>query len=404
MQRHTSGSGQFFGRNLLRPAASGIVLLSLLATGYSANAAAESKGRKGKSGQESPAPTVVVHSKFGGQIFGFDIDQAGNLGVLSEAMTISGGKSVAAVETFDQTTGQILKVITRIQGHDDFLTWGVVAGGIGLLEHEHSFSLFHVKRTYPLLNPLSATTFNGLWTPPLDRNGLIQGISRNQGTSQVAVYGFENDSSFISFVFGSDVAANTFGPVVNITDANFSFSHSPQIALNTQTNQAVLAAQGNNAFGPPALALVDLTTGDITNFTGVGIGLVNGLAVDSNTQIACTTTEIDFSVEFYNLTTQAGFSVFLPGATNQAQSGADVQVDSIHRLFLVAQPVSSTAASGSSIHVYDEHGHLVNSINGLNFSNAFNVVPAHIAINPTNRSGFVDGPDQGVTSIQSFTY
>jgi hypothetical protein len=76
----------------------------------------------------------------------------------------------------------------------------------------------------------------------------------------------------------------------------------------------------------------------------------------------------------------------------------------VNKLFLVAQPVSSTAPSGSSIHVYDESGNLVESINGFNFSNAFNVVPAHIALNPSRRIGFVDGPDPGVTQIQSFTY
>jgi len=31
-------------------------------------------------------------------------------------------------------------------------------------------------------------------------------------------------------------------------------------------------------------------------------------------------------------------------------------------------------------------------------------VPAHIALNPRKRIGFVDGPDPGVTQIQSFTY
>jgi hypothetical protein len=53
-------------------------------------------------------------------------------------------------------------------------------------------------------------------------------------------------------------------------------------------------------------------------------------------------------------------------------------------------------------------GHLpeavVESIDGLNFSNAGNVIPAHIALNPAKRLGFVDGPDPGVTQIQSFTY
>jgi hypothetical protein len=139
-------------------------------------------------------------------------------------------------------------------------------------------------------------------------------------------------------------------------------------------------------------------------FTGVGKGDVNGIAVDPVTGTACTTTEIDFSVEFYNLATQSGSVQRLPGAINQAFSGADVQFDPVNRLFLVAQPNSSTTFSGSSIHVYDVTGNLIESINGLSFSNAGNVVPAHIALNPAQRLGFIDGPDLGVTQVQSFTY
>ena len=122
------------------------------------------------------------------------------------------------------------------------------------------------------------------------------------------------------------------------------------------------------------------------------------------TGTACTTTEIDFSVEFYNLATKSGFKQTLPNAPNQFYSGADVQFDPVHKLFLVAQPNSSTAPSGSSIHVYDVAGNLIKSINGLNFSNAGNVVPAHIALHPSKRIGFVDGPDPGVSQIQSFKY
>jgi len=75
----------------------------------------------------------------------------------------------------------------------------------------------------------------------------------------------------------------------------------------------------------------------------------------------------------------------------------------VHKLFFVAQSVSSTAP-GSSIQVYDTSGKLVESLNGFNFSNASNVVFTHIALNPSNRTGYVDGPDSGVTEIQSFTY
>ncbi|MGH8100676.1 MAG: hypothetical protein ACREIW_05220, partial [Chthoniobacterales bacterium] len=65
---------------------------------------------------------------------------------------------------------------------------------------------------------------------------------------------------------------------------------------------------------------------------------------------------------------------------------------------------SSTAQSGSSIHVYDEDGLLIESLNGFNFSNSGNVFPVHIALKPSVRTGFVDGPDPGVREIQSFTY
>jgi hypothetical protein len=32
------------------------------------------------------------------------------------------------------------------------------------------------------------------------------------------------------------------------------------------------------------------------------------------------------------------------------------------------------------------------------------VVPTHIALHPSLRTGYVDGPNQGVTEIQNFTY
>jgi hypothetical protein len=353
----------------------------------------------------APGPGFVVNSAFGGQIFGFDIDQNGTEGLLSEAQTLPGGQVLAAVETFDQRTGQIIKVIARTQTRDDFVTLGVVGNSVGLVEREHVIRPLRVRRTFGILNPLSSNRVTGTWTPPIERNHIVTQVSRTQGTPNVAVYALDVGGSFEPFVFSSNVAANTFGPVIKITDSDFTFAGDPLIALDTQTNRAVLAhATLGDPFGPPTLALVDLATGSFTKFTGVGIGDINGLAVDPVNGIACTTTEIDFSVQFYDLAKQTGFSLFLPGANNQIFSGADVQFDPVNKLFLVAQPVSSTAPSGSSIHVYDESGNLVESINGFNFSNAFNVVPAHIALNPSRRIGFVDGPDPGVTQIQSFTY
>ena len=351
---------------------------------------------------------VIVHSQFGGQIFGFDIDQNGTEGVLAEAKTGTGGKVLAAVETFDQSTGKILKVVKKTTTMDDFITLGVVGSSVGLIEHEHVQGALNVTRTFQVMNPLSSNTFTGTWTPPLKKTDLISAVSRNQGVSGSAVLAFHNTGGETRFVFGTDVAGNNFGPQINLKDSTF--SSSPQLAYDAINNVAVVAASDGAVGGPaPEIVLVNLTTGQFTEFPGLlgpppfHQGFINGLAVDAADQIAVTTTELDFSVEFYDLTTHTGFSVILPGATGQIQSGSDVEYDPVNKLFFVAQSVSSTS-SGSSIHVYDIHGNLVESLNGFNFSNTFNVIPTHIALNPTNRAGYVDGPSANVTQIQAFTY
>jgi hypothetical protein len=356
------------------------------------------------------AGSTLVHSKFGGQIFGFDIDQNGSEGVLTEDKDIGGGNVLAAVETFDQATGKILKVVAQTETKDNFLTLGIAGTSVGLVEREHVQGIYVVKRIYAELNPLSSNKVTGMWTAPLMSDDIILGISRNQGSATTAVLGFENSGNDSTFVFGSNVAANTFDPPIILTNPVFGIGNGPVVAYDSTSNQAVVAASDGTVGGPPpVLALVDVSTGTVNEFNGIPgpppfrQGFVNGLAVDSEDEIACTTTEVDFRVEFYNLKTETGFAVVLPGATGQIQSGSDVEFDPVHKLFFVAQSVSSTGP-GSSIQVYDTKGNLVESLNGFSFSNASNVVFTHIALNPSNRSGYVDGPDAGVTEIQSFTY
>jgi hypothetical protein len=364
----------------------------------------------GESNRDVGSGSVIVHSEFGGQIFGFDIDPNGNEGILSESMSLPGGNYLAAVETFDQTSGKIIKVISMTETQDDFVTLGVF-NSVGLIEYEHVVSFLNVVRKFGVIYPLAANGFTRSWTPPIDQHHLVAKVSGARtavsavGPSNSAVYVADNSGSFTPLVFTTNVASNTFGPVIGITDQDFISGGDPGFAYDYRANRAVLGhAMLGNPFVPGFIATVNLTTGAFSKFRGVGLGDVNGLAVDPSSGTVCTTTEIDFSVEFYNLATRTGFAQPLPGAQNQFFSGADVEFDPVHGLFLVAQPHSSTAQSGSSIHVYDKSGNLIESLNGFNFSNAGNVIPAHIALKPSQRSGFVDGPDPGVTEIQSFTY
>jgi hypothetical protein len=349
---------------------------------------------------------VLVHSKFGGQIFGFDIDQNGTEGVLSESALQSDGNDLAAVETFDQNTGEILKVVVETQTQDDFITLGVVGESVGLIEHQHVVGSEAID-FFDSMNPLSSNKLTGVWNPPVGSEHLIMpaGVSRSQGEPNVSVFAYDNSGNFIPWVFSSNVAENTFGPVVDITDSLNFGSVPPPMAYDATTNQAILGG-GDGCFGcRPVIGLVDLTAGTFSEFTGFGFGFVNGIAVDAADGIFVTDTEDDAAVEFYNLSTETGIEVALPNSDGQQIfSGADVEFDPIHRLFLVAQPVSSSAARGSSIYVYTPQGELLETLNGFNFSNAFNVVPMHIALHPSKRAGYVDGPDSGVTEIQSFTY
>ena len=374
------------------------------------SAAALGQTKEVQAGSPPAAGQTFVHSLFGGQIFGFDIDQNGSEGILAESKLLSNGDILSAVETFDQATGHILDVVQLTQpshAQDDFVTLGVVGNSVGLFEHEIVANGFVTRRTFSTLNPLGSNRITGAWTPPIGTQHIIMptGVSRSQGVPNVAVFAYDNSDNFIPYVFSSNVANNTFGPVVMITDSTNFGSVPPPIAYDSVTNQAVLGG-GTGAFDTrPVIGVVNLTAGTFSEFEGIGFGFVNGIAMDSADGIFCTDTEDDASVEFYDLSTQTGFTVVLPGSQGQQQfSGADVEFDPINKLFLIAQPDSSSAPSGSTIYAYDIHGNLQETINGFNFSNTFNVVPAHIALHPSLRSGYVDGPNQGVTEIQSFTY
>src|SRR5215467_13579748 len=320
---------------------------------------------------EKPANSVIVNTKFGGQIFGFDIDQNGTEGILSEAQTLSNGNVLAAVETFDQKTGKILTVLAKTQTQDDFVTLGVVGTSVGLVEREHVIKFLDVQRTFGVVNPLSGNKATGKWTPPIGKTHLLNQVSRNQGTTNNAVFAQDNSGNFVPWVFSSNVAANTFGPIAKITDS-FNFgSVPPPMAYNPVTNEAILGG-GDGCFGClPVMGVADLTKGTFSEFTGIGFGFINGIAVDPADNIACTTTEDDASVEFYDLATETGFIVVLPNSGGlQFFSGADVEFDAIHKVFFVAQP-NSSSSTGSSIYVYDTKGVLQETLNGFNFSNAF---------------------------------
>ena len=63
-------------------------------------------------GASLPKP-VIVHAALGGQILGYDVDQNGSEGVLSEWYLENNGQAFFAIETFNQSTGKV-KIVKKI--------------------------------------------------------------------------------------------------------------------------------------------------------------------------------------------------------------------------------------------------------------------------------------------------
>jgi hypothetical protein len=349
---------------------------------------------------------VIVRGKLGGDIFGFEIDPNGTEGLLCEAVLNSDGTVTAAVETFDQATGRIIRVVRKTNTNNDFIAW-TVAGSIGLAEQERVRGLFKIKRVFRTIDLMSAE-ITGEWTPPINSEQIVNQVKPfPDGSPNVVVYALSVSANVNPVVFTSNLSDNTFGQAIEITDPDFTTLEPPLIAFDPVGNQVILGhGKPSGDIVPPLIGFLDLATGSFESKTGLGLGLINGVAIDSEDGILCTDTSFDSAAQFYNLSDFSGINVLLPGAdpSNSAARGADIEFDPINKLFLIAQPFShGSLTNGSSILVYDVAGNLIESIDGLNFQGAFNVFPVHIALNPSLRMGFVNGPDL-TTAIQSFNY
>jgi hypothetical protein len=355
----------------------------------------------------------VLTTSDGGQIFGFDVDQHGTDGVVTSALP-----SRISVQTFDQKTGKITKTFAVKAGRDpqrgdDYVTDGIFAGDVALIDYQRAGKpgVKPAKDFYDIMNPVTGGKFTGSWKPPTpDLNVLQNAVNQTSATS--VVYGYERSGSDPPILLVSDVATNTFSNVIHLDPNDFALNTQPQLAQDTVHNLAVMASSpdGGAAGGPPpVIATINLASGKVSTFSGVncpglvGCGFANGIAYDSATGIACTTTELDGGIELYNVAQKTGTHELLPNGGGQFFAGTYVIDDPVHRLFLIAQPFSSTSPSGSSIQVYGEDGTLVESIDGFNFANAGSLaLPIRIAINPGRRTGWVNGPQ--ISQLQEFSY
>ena len=253
----------------------------------------------------------MLSTSDGGQIFGWDINQNGTDGVLATSQNVPEGYKVS-VQTFDQTTATVTHTFAKHSGtRDSYGVDGIFAGDVGLVTHYVvPPGTIYAKRRYELMNPVTAERFTDPWTPPVKDFDVIQN-AENQSTSTSVLYGIELNHADCPALAVADLTTGTSTLIP--LDPNRYRVGTPLVAQDTTTNRAVLAASGGPVGGPPPInALVDLTTGQVVkqwpgfNDGPFGAGFVNGLAVDSTPGIACTTTELNAQVEFYDLSSRSG--------------------------------------------------------------------------------------------------
>jgi len=206
----------------------------------------------------------------------------------------------------------------------------------------------------------------------------------------------------------TNIAANSVSKTIHLDPNLFGGANGPQMAQYTTANEAVigLSPDGGTVGGQaPINAVVNLQTGKMTQFTGYNngfyhAGAVNGTAVDPNTGIEATDTELNSQVEFYDVNHAKGIAFAqLPCTTDVSQttSGAGIANDPMHKLFLVMEP-QNACGPGSALQVYDEAGNLVETITGFQFF--LGEPPA--ALNPSKRMGWAFGPH--LSQLQQFFY
>jgi len=364
-----------------------------------------------------PGLGATLTTADGGEVFGFDIDQNGTDGVLASVKTVNGnGETLASVETFDQDTGKITKSFAKNLGtHSTYGVGGIFTGDVGLVTHFTTPSdapFGPAKRTYELMNPVAANKFTGLWTPPIKDLSVLQ-AAENQSTSTSVLFAIELKNNDNPDLIVSNVTANSFSNVIHLDPNLFGGADGPNLGLYSAANEAVIALSPDaGAVGepgvPPINVLINLNSGETTQFNGFnngmfGAGDVNGLAVDPNTGIAATTTELNAQVEFYNLANQTGVNAVQLPCTNsvdQQFSGGGVAVDPVNELFLVSAPNACGVGKLGAIEVYDESGNFIETIAGFTASP---VGGPPFVINPSKRMGWAL-IGVGFTQLEQFFY
>jgi hypothetical protein len=335
---------------------------------------------------------------------GFGINPRGNDAFLTSGQQLANGTVTTSLESFDQSTNAITRTIGSKTNALYFTTgWGIWGGDVGLFG---LVDLATFASPYNLLNPATGAV-GAAWTPPSPDTLQLGEAAANQADTHAALLAYDTTqpSSSAWKILTSDITANTFGPLIDLSPAiaGMGFPVFDGIGQNTTTNQATTpAGDFSNFCGPPTIVTADLGTGAVSSFAGVTSGFPYGAAVDSATNTAVVPTICDNLLGIYDLGKKTGIAANTKGSTNLYPA-----IDQSRGLIVMDQVVSSdfgvnnNATSGTV--VMDEKGNVLSSQEELFLFNTFLTIGTNnVQLNPTTRTGYTLGPGQ--QELVPFTY
>jgi len=345
----------------------------------------------------------VVTSKFFGEIFGWSIDENGGDGVISEVVGASQPTYTSYVETFDQTSQKVTRVVRKQAsgplGNHELNVDAITTGDVALIDDENDQKNLLRRDTYYVMDPTAGGKITGTWKRPPGKDFLLWDIA-DQQTNPLSVMAATILDHTISQpptfeVVVTDLAQNKILRVLHAPSGD-GVNYPYLVAEDTSTQHAYVPAA--NYSSQTVFIDYDVQTGKTLNdFVAPAFsGPVGGLAIDSSSHMMCTTTGTTYSVQLYDITTKKQtFVGQIPNSVGELQAGSTIAADPINHLFLVEKP--SSDRGGSEIYVYDERGNVVESIAGFNFAPS-----SSIQLVAKTRTGWVDGPN--ADQLQSFTY
>ena len=358
---------------------------------------------------------------------GWDINSNGTDAFLASAQFSAAGQTLSSVEIFDQASGAITHTAAAGTPNGDLffpLGSGISGGDIGLFGDITNPAGYPFSYTYSILHPVSSGTVASAWTPPLPKGdylllygGQAEGVSpvTSEAVFRVGIpLGAGGTNGYGVGVFASNLAANTFGPLYDLTAQQGCNNNSQcsEVASNVVEdpirNTAIVGFGDVASVLPPHFAEVNLATGKTESFHGPIIlpyePIFQVLAVDPATNKLFVINDVvggvaPLNLSVYDLATHQNRSIHVPNGALMCMT-ADTKHHEILVSGILADNVAENNNALSLVYVYDENLRLLSSTEKFNY-NGHVAQAGCLQANPATRSDYTD---HLYTQIQPFTY